>query len=123
MIAPRISRTPEYLQHMLDACRRIVSYIEGLDRAGFDANPRTWDAVIRNPELIGEAAQNVLNSDPDFAATHAEIPWALADWMRNALRHGYASVSLATVWHTISEHTPVLEQQLLTLLGEDRTQL
>lgn len=52
-------RTGDYLGHMLQAIRRIGSYVKGLDRPAF-ADTRTQDAVIRNPEVVGEAARNVL---------------------------------------------------------------
>lgn len=114
----KASRTSEYLHHMLEACRRISRYVEGLDQAAFEADTRTQDAAIHNLEVIGEAARNVLDNDPEFAAAHAEIPWAIAYRMRNALSHGYATVSLPTVWLTISEHIPMLERQLADLLAE-----
>jgi uncharacterized protein with HEPN domain len=109
-------RTTEYLGHMLDAIQRINAYMAGLDRLAFDMDTRTQDAVIRNLEVIGEAARNVQHHDPDFVAAHPEVPWALAYRMRNALSHGYADVDLSTVWNTARMNLPQLENQLLALL-------
>jgi uncharacterized protein with HEPN domain len=81
-------RTLEYLDHMLTAIDRIAAYIDQLDRQAFDADTRTQDAVIRNLEVVGEVARNVLQYDPRFAAAHPEVPWTLAYRMRNALSHG-----------------------------------
>ena len=110
-------RTTEYLEHMLEAIRRINTYKKDLDRQAFDADTRTQDAVIRNLEVIGEAARNVQQHDPAFVTAHAEVPWALAYRMRNALTHGYADIDLGTVWNTIQTSLPKLERQLMTLLG------
>jgi uncharacterized protein with HEPN domain len=89
----KVRRTTEYLGHMLEAIHRINAYVTGLDRVAFDADTRTQDAVIRNLEVIGEAARNIQQHDPDFVAAHPEVPWALAYRMRNALSHGYADIT------------------------------
>ncbi len=109
-------RTGEYLDHMLDAISRIEVYIAGYDWDMFAADPRTQDAVIRNLEVIGEAARKVMQHDPDFVAAHPEVPWSLAYRMRNALSHGYADVDLETVWRTIQTSLPPLKTQLMALL-------
>ena len=110
-------RTTEYLEHMLEAIHRINTYKKDLDRQAFDADTRTQDAVIRNLEVIGEAARNVQQHDPAFVAAHAEVPWAQAYRMRNALTHGYADIDLDTVWNTIQTSLPQLDRQLMELLG------
>lgn len=113
----KAGRTAEYLGHMLEAIHRIEAYLQGLDRAGFDSDTRTQDAVIRNLEVVGEAARNVQQHDPAFVAAHPEVPWALAYRMRNALSHGYSDVDLGTVWNTARTNLPELERQLLVLLA------
>ena len=112
----RPPRTTEYIGHMLDAIRRISTYVTGLDRLAFDADTRTQDAVIRNLEVIGEAARNIQQHDRDFVAAHPDVPWALAYRTRNALSHGYADIDLGAVWNTARTNLPELERQLLALL-------
>jgi uncharacterized protein with HEPN domain len=112
----KVRRTPEYIDHMLDAVHRINAYMTDLDRLAFDADTRTQDAVIRNLQVIGEAARNIQRHDPDFVAAHPEVPWALAYRMRKALSHGYADIDLGTVWNTARTNLPQLERQLLALL-------
>ena len=113
----KVRRTDEYLRHRLEAARRIAGYIEGFDQSAFAGDARTQDAVIRNLEIIGEAARSVLNHDPDFAAMHAGIPWVVAYRMRNALSHGYADVDMTTVWSTARRNVPDLERKLSELLA------
>ncbi|HEY1931017.1 MAG TPA: DUF86 domain-containing protein [Acetobacteraceae bacterium] len=111
-------RTTDYLDHMLDAVRRISFYLDGVDRLAFDADTRTQDAVIRNLEVIGEAARNVQRHDPAFVAAHPELPWALAYRMRNVLSHGYADIDLDVVWSTARNDLPTFEVELTRLRAE-----
>jgi len=67
------------------------------------------DAVIRNFEIIGEAAANL--SD-DFAKQHAEIPFQKMAAMRNRLIHGYFGVNLGTLWQVVRDDIPLLKKQL-----------
>ncbi len=113
-------RTREYLEHMLDAIERIDTYTTDFDFPAFDADARTQDAVIRNLEVIGEAARNVLRHDPAFVTAHANVPWGKAYQMRNALSHGYAEVDLEVVWRTVRSSLPPLKMQLIALLTGNR---
>lgn len=70
MSGDKRSRVPEYLRHILQAIERIRHYVGVLDEKGFLTDPKTQDAVIRNIEIIGEAARNVERADPGFAAQH-----------------------------------------------------
>ena len=108
-------RVAEYLQHILEAIGNIQEYSTGMDLAGFMADRKTCDAVIRNLEVIGEACNNVSKNHPDFAAKHAAVPWGFAYEMRNALAHGYFTVDLAIVWQTIRNDLPLLHKQVLAL--------
>jgi uncharacterized protein with HEPN domain len=77
---------------------------------------KTQDAVIRNIEIIGEAAKNVERSDPNFVRQHDEVPWAEIYLMRDRVAHGYFSVDLEVVWATIQTDLPELGAQIRTLL-------
>lgn len=116
------ARTLDYLGHMVDAIGRIDTYLAGMDVAAFLRDLRTQDAVIRNLEVIGEAARNIQQCDPIFAAGHPDIPWALAYRMRNALSHGYADIDLETVWNTTRNDLPPMERQLRALLAQATTE-
>jgi uncharacterized protein with HEPN domain len=48
-------RLRDYLEHILEATRKIARYTEDMDEAAFQANEQAQDAVIRNIEIIGEA--------------------------------------------------------------------
>ena len=86
-----------------------------MNLAGFMADRKTCDAVIRNLEVIGEACNNIAKNHPDFAAQNASVPWGFAYEMRNALAHGYFTVDLAIVWQTIQNDLPSLQAQVSKL--------
>lgn len=105
----KAERAGDYLGHMIEAIDRIATYLEGLDRTAFLADLMVQDAVIRNVEVIGEAARNVERHAPDVVAAHPKIPWRYAKGMRNQLMHGYFSVDLESVWATTQADLPDLQ--------------
>jgi uncharacterized protein with HEPN domain len=107
-------RDPAYVEHMLEAIARIRRYVGRKRRAGFLGDALLQDAVIRNIEIIGEAASRL---SPEFAARHAEIPWRDIVGMRHRLIHGYLNVNLVTVWEVIERDLPALSPRLRALLG------
>ncbi|NTU41844.1 MAG: DUF86 domain-containing protein [Nitrospirales bacterium] len=108
-------RLPDYINHILEAIKRINRYVQGFNEAAFLSNEEKQDSVIRNIEVIGEAARNIERHYPDFAARHPEVPWTDIYLMRNRLSHGYFSVDMELVWKTVQHDIPVLEQQILHL--------
>lgn len=115
------SRIPEYLQHILQAIERIRQYAGDIDEHGFLDDPKTQDAVLRNIEIIGEAARNVERADPEFSALHPDVPWAVIYAMRNRLSHGYFEVDLEIVWKTVRNDLPPLESRISALLKNLKT--
>lgn len=108
-------RTPDYLDHILEAADRILLYTKDMDAAGFLNSSLVQDAVVRNLEIVGEAARNVKFHDPGFAAEHADIPWDDMYLMRNRVAHGYFSVDLSLVWNTLQRDIPELSDQIRQL--------
>lgn len=76
------------------------------------------DAVIRNLEILGEAANRVRRADPDFESRHPQIPWAAVAGMRNRLIHEYFEVDLEVVWQTVRHELPTLSTVLADLVDE-----
>ncbi len=102
------TRIPDYLGHILQAIERIERHTSDVDEMTFLSSELIQDAVIRNLEIIGEAANNVLRQDVSFAAKHAEIPWQVMYAMRNRLSHAYDRVDMEIVWKTIQRDLPEL---------------
>jgi uncharacterized protein with HEPN domain len=72
--------------------------------------------VIRNIEILGEAANNIKKTDPLLADNHPEVPWLVMVAMRNRVSHAYFSVDHEVVWTTIRNDLPVMKQQILALV-------
>lgn len=94
-------RIPDYLEHIAEAIERIEEYTADVDQLRFMNTRLIQDAVVRNIEIIGEAAKNIQNVDPSFAAAHEEIPWQVMYAMRNRLSHGYDTIDYEIVWNLI----------------------
>jgi uncharacterized protein with HEPN domain len=105
-------RVPDYLGHILAAIERIERHTSDVDEIGFLNSELIQDAVIRNLEVIGEAANNILRVDAAFAAEHGEIPWQVMYAMRNRLSHGYDKVDFEMVWKTICNDLPDLYERV-----------
>ena len=110
-------RVPDYLEHILEAIGQIERYVEDMSEVDFLNDRKTQDAVLRNFEIIGEAANNVLRSAPDFAAKYPDVPWSDAYLLRNQVAHGYFKVDLELVWRTIFNDLPDLKMQIQGLCG------
>lgn len=98
-----------YVRHILDAISAIESFLDGVDYARFTEDLLIQSAVIRQIEIIGEAARNI--SD-EYRAQHADIPWRDIIGMRSKLIHEYFGVDLEAVWKTAREDIIQLKRAL-----------
>ncbi len=102
-----------YLWDMHDAARRIERLTAGLDYAAFMKDERTYLAVERLLENIGEAARHV---SPAMQARTRTIPWQGIIGMRNVLAHQYGVVDERKVWVAATDGIAALIPQLRALL-------
>lgn len=101
-----------YVQDMIEFCGRVQDYTAGLDQAIFVASKITYDATLRNLELIGEAATHV---PEEVCKAHPEIPWRQVIGTRNRLAHGYLAIDDDTIWDIIQADVPELLSKLRAL--------
>jgi uncharacterized protein with HEPN domain len=115
---PYVSEAPSgrewrfYIDDMLGFVERVLEYTAGLDQAGFEGSAITYDATLRNLELIGEAAtripQPVRDASPD-------IPWRQIIATRNRLIHAYLGIDNDILWSIIRDDLPALRVALRRL--------
>ncbi len=103
-----------YIGDMERFARNVLDYTEGLDQAAFVTDRRTYDATLRNLELIGEAATHV---PEEIRKAHPEIPWRLIIATRNRLIHAYLGIDDDTIWSIIQDDIPTLLKALTRVLG------
>jgi uncharacterized protein with HEPN domain len=106
-------RDNSYLLDILGACQLIQSFVEGMDRATFDDDPKTQSAVIRQFEILGEATKRV---SEELRASQPSIPWRQMSGMRDVLIHAYDHVNLDQVWYATQISIPELIPKIESLI-------
>lgn len=101
-----------YLDDILEAIEWIVRYTEDLTFDDFEIDRKTQDAVIKNLQVIGEAARHL----PDSVCICApEIDWRKIIGMRNILIHEYFGINTAIVWDIVTNKLEFLQISCLRL--------
>jgi len=97
------------LQDMLEAIDRIYRYTQDMDYGVWQNDEKTVDAVIRNLEIIGEAASHI---PVEIEERHSKVPWKEMRGIRNILAHEYFGVDLEVIWRTVQEDLPLAKERL-----------
>ena len=108
-------RDKERLEHMLAAAERVIRYTLGKSFENLIVDDMMYYAVVKNIEIIGEAA-NLLSSE--FVDSHPATPWKQVRGMRNYIVHEYFQIDDVVVWGVVTEDIPVLRQQIIDYLDE-----
>lgn len=101
-----------YLKDILDSISKIQEYTNGLIFDEFINNDEKIDAVVRNLEIIGEAANRL---PKEIIEKHPEILWEKIISMRNKILHEYFGIDEDIIWKTINDDLPELRKQLEAL--------
>ena len=105
-----------YIEDILTSIKKIKRYTAGMSFGDFIRNEKTIDAVLRNLEIIGEAAKNV---PEEIRQKYPQIPWKEIAGMRDRLIHAYFGVDLEIVWQTIVSDLPKLEFELIKIIKKE----
>lgn len=93
------------MHHILDAAKEAVSFAQGKTRKSLDKNRMLVLSLVKDVEIIGEAATNV---SKDCRERFSHIPWKSIINMRNRLIHAYFDINPDIVWQTVTEDLPSL---------------
>ena len=104
-----------YLQHIMEALGKIASFLQGVDRDQFLASDLIRAAVIRELQVIGEAAKRISS---EFRQTTPGVPWQEVTGTRDKLVHDYFDVDFEQVWLTCQEDLPLLKRALERILDK-----
>jgi uncharacterized protein with HEPN domain len=108
-----MSKDPRvYLAHILECILKIERFTQ-VGRAVFLKDELVQDAVLRNFEVIGEAAKRL---DDTYRADHPQIPWRAIAGLRDVLIHQYEGANLQQVWNIVEKDLPGLKNSIKGLL-------
>jgi len=103
-------RNPELLvEDIVESCHKIMDYTKDISFEEFVADSKTVDAVVRNFEIIGEAANRL----PDeFKDLHQNIDWYRIRGFRNRIVHDYIGIDYSIIWQIKETYLPQLIKNL-----------
>lgn len=102
---------------ILACIQKIKAYTHGMTYEQFSADSKTFDAVIRNLEIIGEAAGHI---PLEIQEKYPELAWLEMRGMRNIMAHEYFGLSLPIIWRAIERDIDPLHRDLTLILGKEQ---
>jgi uncharacterized protein with HEPN domain len=103
------------LRDILDAITAIQRYTDGMNFEQFSADSKTRDAVLRNIQVIGEAAKRVPQALKDKLP---EVQWQRIVRSRHIVVHDYFGVDYEIIWRIVEAHLPPLFDAISKILSE-----
>lgn len=98
-----------YLDDIRESLVHIEQYTAGISFEEFSQDAKTIDAVVRNFEIMGEAAARL---PEEFTERYSFVPWSALVGMRNKVIHEYFGIDPEIIWKTIKEDLPVLKKDI-----------
>ncbi|MBU4312987.1 MAG: DUF86 domain-containing protein [Candidatus Omnitrophica bacterium] len=102
-----------YLEDILQAIDKIEKYTKGLNADRLKKEDLIVDGVVRNLEIIGEAAKNI---PQDIKKKHPDIEWKKIAGLRDILAHEYFGIDLQILWDIIKNKLPELKTKVTPLM-------
>jgi uncharacterized protein with HEPN domain len=98
-----------FIKDIKQCCEKVMRYTESMDFKDFQSNEIIYDAVIRNLEIIGEAAKNI---PEHIRSSYPKVEWRKVSGLRDILIHTYFSIDNVILWDIIKMKIPELLKAL-----------
>ena len=102
-------RPPLLVEDIWEAVEKIERYVSGMDHDAFVGDEKTIDSVVRNLEIIGEAANRL---PQDFRTQYPEIKWPQIIGLRHRIVHDYFNIDVEIVWQIIQTDLPFFKSRI-----------
>jgi uncharacterized protein with HEPN domain/predicted nucleotidyltransferase len=102
-----------YIEDIVEACGKITRYAEGLDANSFASDEKTFDAIMRNLEIIGEAIRHV---PKEVQAMYPAVEWRKIAGFRDVAMHAYPTIDAEILWDIVRNKVPELQTQMAEIL-------
>jgi uncharacterized protein with HEPN domain len=110
-----VSRDPRrYLEDIGDCCRKVMRYAEGMTKEQLSSDDKTFDAVMRNLEIGGEAVRHISDA---LKSAHPEVEWRKIAGFRDIAIHAYPTIDEDIVWDIVQNKVPQLLRQVEHILA------
>ncbi|MBN2314520.1 MAG: DUF86 domain-containing protein [Sedimentisphaerales bacterium] len=106
-----------YLQDIAESCEKILRFTSGLSKPGLIGDERTFDAVVRNLEIIGEAAKHI---SEDIRKKLPGIEWRKVAGLRDILAHAYFGIDNDILWDVVQNKVPQLSKVINAFLNNQK---
>ena len=110
-----------FLEDILEASNKVLRYTNGMTLETFQSDELVFDAVVRNLEIIGEAAKHL---PAEIQEMMPEVEWSKAAAFRDVIAHGYFGLNVHIIWDVTRNKVPGIStsvEKLLTQLRNDQT--
>jgi len=110
-----------FLEDILAASNKVLRYTNGMTLEAFRSDELVFDAVVRNLEVIGEAAKHL---PAEIHEMMPDVEWSKATAFRDVIAHGYFGLNVHIIWDVARNKVPGIStsvEKLLTQLRNDQT--
>ena len=102
-----------YLNDIEISINKIQKYTQGMDKETLLKNDLTFDAVVHNLQIIGEATKNI---PPDIKVKYPQVPWRNIVGLRNIIAHTYFSLDEDILWDIVQNELEDLKACIQLIL-------